>query len=587
MVSGCGGCSDDKPYVPYTVSGSTPASSSAAEVDAGVPEPVGTFAVVRGVDPPGDGRTFPLGASEARPRSGRVFKKGLVFGADGDDADDLFAWTESSDGSKGELVYFRGGPEVGAESVLAKLPKDLDIGECSHAAEVSRIGQGVVVAVLSADCGASRGKEQWIAVARLDPARAAASVPELRLEARAKEPVALDAVAEDRDADKVEDLVFIAHAPGDIAKDRISANLVLWDRPTGYAWDPSEPEASLGKLGQALLSRAVAKKPDAVARAESAVRFARALCSDLGAPSVTTSAGAPKCRESRVVGDAVHAIALASNASGDIPRAVSGAELVSALKFDFGRVPQIDNLYAKKVKKVDAVIARKALARASKGQGMFSPLFFDTTGGLLVASDSEVTRVDVVTGEETVSEVTPWSRTLSWTSGDATVEIASATKQCGPASFHVTAGARGSSSDIELPVLFSLVPTQVMKDKCEKGAAELTPLLLDNDGAIVAVGGEVFRAGYGDKGVSFERAAMPPSTAAASPPGSARSADGKAAVLSFPKSLLVYRETGIERWKGADISNLRRCVINAAGDRVACLSGDTVVLIAPKTPTKK
>ncbi|NUP06253.1 MAG: hypothetical protein HOW73_09360 [Polyangiaceae bacterium] len=579
------GCSDDKPYVPWSVSGTTSAEHAAPPAESAVaPLPSGGFPVVLGSPPSGDASTFKLGAGSVKTRTGRVFKSGLAFDATGDDQEDLFAWTTARDGSKGELVFFQGGGEASAESVLGKLPNDLDIGECSREAVLKRIGHGVVVVSVAATCGDAQEKTRWIAVGRVDRAADASQrkPPEMRLTVQAKAPLDIDVSAADKDADQQEDLVITARGAGAEAE-APSANLALWDRPSGYAWDPAEPEASLGKLGQALLARAVAKKPDATSRAENALRFVRDFCTDLGGTKLKTSAGAPKCQESRVIGDSIHAIGFAANTGGDIPRAVAASETIAGLKFDFGRVPQVEGLFAKKVKKVDAVIAKRPSARAStKGPGTLSPLMFDGTGGLLVAGDAEVTRVDLATGEETKSDATPWSRTVGWVSGDATIEIASATRQCSPPSVSISAGARGSHSSHEIPVLGSFVPGVVQKDKCDK-KVDLSTILIDNGGAVIAIGGEIFRTGFGDQGVTFERAAMPSPSAPASPPGSARSPDGKTTVLALPKSLLVIKESGIERWKGNDLASLSECVVTSSGDHVACLSGEAVVIVDPKT----
>lgn len=576
-------CSDDKPYVPFTVGGSSVASSEPAPLTSSSAAPLPTFAVVTGTAPPGDPKTFPLGSGNVQTRTGRVFRKGLAFDADSDQVEDLFAWTAASDASKGELVYFRGG-DTPAETVLAKLPVALDIGECSHDAVLERIGHGVVVVRVGASCGDAQAKQRWIAVARIDRSGDIASrrPPEMRLVAHAKAPLDLEIAAADRDADQLEDVVLTVSLADGAETDPPSASLVLWDRPAGYAWDPAEPEASLGTLGKALLARAVAKKADAEARAEDALRFVRALCSDLGGGKLTTSAGDPQCQKSRVIGDALHTIGYAASSSGDISKAVAAAEAVSNLKFDFGRVPQIEGLYAKKVKKVDATVSRRASAKPGRRTGLLSPLMFDGTGGLLVAGEVEVVRVDLTSGEETVSDATPWSRTVSWVSGDATVELASASRQCSPRAITLTAGGRGSPHPVDLSVMSSLVPSSVTKDAYDKGTVDVSTILIDNAGAVFAVEGQIFRGGFGDQGVTFSPAQMPAPSAPASPPGSARSLDGKSTVLPLGKSLLVYKGPAIERWRGPDTEGLQQCVVSSEGDHVACLQKGTVVVLSPK-----
>lgn len=587
VLSGCGGCKEEKPYVPFSIGGSASASASVAPTTSVTPEATGTFQVVSGVAPTGDPRSFPLGTSSVRARAGRVFRRGLAFDGDADGATDLFAWTEAGDSSKGELVYFHGGagPET-AEIVLAKLPKEIDIGSCSHDVTLQRIGKGVVSVSLALTCGEAKEKEQWFAIARLDvsarPPDTAAAPPEVRLDARARAPIAVDLITDDRDKDGMEDVVLVVHEIGDVASDRISASVVLWDRPSGYAWDPAEPEASLGQLGKSLLARAVAKKPDASTRAERTLKMVRAMCSDLGGPRFTVSAGALKCQESRVIGDAVHTIAFAASNGADYARAIAGAEAVSNLKFDHGRVPQIDNLYAKKVKKVDALIERRTTVKPSSDSGVYAPLLFDNAGGLYVMSSTGVTRVDLATGEElATTDVSPWSRVLAFSAGDATVELLGVTRACPSGQVTLRATARGGSADAPLPVLASFIPLPTDKDACDKLPLDLSPLLVDNDGATFAVRGEVFRATFGDQGVVVTRELVPPVAAAASPAGAARTSDGRAAVLPVGKSLLVYKAGSAERWRGPDLQNFTRCVVESSGAHVACATDTHVAIIAP------
>lgn len=586
-LAGCGGCKEDNPYVPFSISGSASASGSVAPTTTVTPEATGTFQVVSGIAPSGDPHSFPLGTSTVRARAGRVFRRGLAFDGDADGATDLFAWTEAGDSSKGELVYFHGGagPET-AEVVLTKLPKEIDIGSCSHDVTLQRIGKGVVSISLSLTCGESKEKEQWIAVARMDvssrPPDTPAAPPEVRLDARAREPIALDIVTDDRDKDGMEDVVLVAHEIADVASDRISASVVLWDRPSGYAWDPAEPEASLGQLGKSLLARAVAKKPDATSRAERTLKLVRAMCSDLGGPRLTVSAGALKCQESRVVGDAVHTIAYAASAASDFTRAVAGAEAITNLKFDHGRVAQIDNLYAKKVKKVDALIERRTTVKPTSAKGVYAPLLFDNAGGLYVMSNDGVTRVDLATGEELVTtDASPWSRVLAFSAGDATVELLGVSRSCPSGQVTLRATARGGSADVPLPILASFIPLPTDKDACDKLPLDLSPLLVDNDGATFAVRGEVFRATFGDQGVAVAREVVPPVIAAASPAGASRTADGQAAVVPVGKSLLVYKAGSAERWRGPDIQSFTRCVVESSGAHVACATDSNVAIIAP------
>ena len=579
--AGCDGCGKRDPYVPFSMSAATSASSASAEVSAEQPPAAGSYLVVQGKPPGADGKTFVVGGSTMNAKKGRVFRSGLVLDADGDGTEDLIAWTEASAGSKGELGFFRGGGTESTDTALAKLPADLDIEHCAHDAALSRIGNGVVVVKVTAECSDPKRTEEWLAVARLDAEKETTTpkVPESRLELRVSEPLSVDPRAEDRDKDGREDLVFLAHRAGEKAADRAQASLVLWDRPAGYAWDPSEPEASLGKLGQSLLAKAVAKKADTVARAEAALGFATALCNDLGAGRVKSTAGVPKCQDSRVIGDALHAVALSSLASGDLGRAAGAADVITSLKIDGGRSTQLDQSFGKKLKKVEAIAVRKPTARPRKS-ALLSPLWFDGAGALHIAGEDGVTKVDPTSGDESASDVPGWGRALGWGDGESHVEVTGANVRCAPVASALAFSAKGSASELEVPLFASLVPRATIKEKCEKTSAKLSILAVDAQGALVSFKGEGFRLAYGDAGLTATKASFDASAPAT--PGTSRSPDGSIGVIALGRSVLLLKSGGAERWRGADASGLRGCVATNAGDRVACLNGENVVVLGPK-----
>lgn len=572
-LAGCDGCQKHNPYVPFAIGSGSAAMSAApiATASASGSASAAPFPVVRGTAPSANPTTFAVGARKARARSGRVFKNGLALG------EALLAWTERKDGSQGELSFFRPDGDDLIESSVAKLPKELDIERCSHDAVVLQIGRAVAAVAIDAECDEPKKKAQFFAALRFDPADAS-KAPENRLELRAEEPIALEIASEDRDHDEREDLLFTARPTGDTSADGLRAQLVLWDRPAGYAWDPSEPEASLGKLGQGLLNRAVAKKPDAVARAESALAFLSALCADLSG-SVKSSAGAPKCQESRVIGDALHAVAIVASNQGDWPRAVAAFELIGALKQNGGRGKQVEALFAKKVKKLD-VVGKRATVKPSRA-GVLSPLAWDDGGALLVVGEDGVTKVDVQTSEETKSDVPAWSLAWSFGDGESTVDVTGLERRCGPASASLVASARGSRSDATLGLLATRVPPQALGEKCDKARPGLVPIAGAGDSGWVVVDGETYKLAFGDSGVSATRGAFSDSSGPLGGNGFAR-APGRSTAIALGRSVLVSKDSGWERWVGPDTVGLSRCVGRASGDRVACLSSDAVVVLAKK-----
>lgn len=569
--------------MPFTVDSAPSAVAASLPPAANV---AATFVPVLGSAAPGDGRSFPLGGGAARPRGGRVFRSALAFDVDGDTTTDLVAWTETPEGRLGELVLINGANPAAGEIVLAKLPKDLDLGRCSHEAEIQRLAATIVVVRASAECGDERGKpptkESWLAFARLDAARSKTSPrpPELRLEARARTPVELSATSSDRDGDGHADLVLVASATA--AEPRLEVPLVLFDRPAGYAWDPAEPEASFQKAAARVLATAKRGEASATRQAEELLGFAGAVCPSIGDPKITVTAGAIPCEGGRFVSDIVFAAGNAALGEHDTTRAALAADLLGSIDGGETHKKQLEALLGQNARTVEASVVRRPAARPAKKPSPLAPLAFDGAGGLLVETEDGVLRVDLAQPDETKSEALPWPRGIAWKSGDATVEILRAERRCDPPSRVIVATAKGTTALTKLPSLASLVPKEAKRAGCKPGPLPLSPLVVDPTGATLAVGGEVFRLTFGDAGIAAERANLPAAGGAPSLPGAARSADGRAAVLALSEGLLVVTETGTERWRGADLAGLYGCVVEASGDRVACLSRDGVVIVAPR-----
>ncbi|MBL8742034.1 MAG: hypothetical protein JNK04_13095 [Myxococcales bacterium] len=280
-----------------------------------------------------------------------------------------------------------------------------------------------------------------------------------------------------------------------------------------------------------------------------------------------------------MIGDALHAVALSSLATSDLGRAAGAADVITGLKIDGGRSTQVDQSFGKKLKKVEAIAVRKPTARPRKS-ALLSPLWFDGAGALHIAGEESVTKVDPTTGEETSSDVASWARTLGWGDGDSHVDVTGGSVRCTPASTVLAFTAKGSASELEIPLFASLVPRPTLKEKCEKGSAKASVLAMDATGALVSFRGESFRLAYGDAGLTATKATFDPSAPAT--PGTSRSPDGTIAAVALARSVLLLRATGAERWRGADATGLSGCVASNAGDRVACLNGENVVVLGPK-----
>lgn len=570
-------CGDDKPAVPFAMS--APAASTAPVASGSDSAPAAsasTSSPLEGKAPDGDGHKVAFGKAVATPRAGRVFKRVLIRDVDGDGTEDLVGWTETSGGGAGELTFFHGAEGGTAEVVLAKLPKDLDLGRCAHEASIADLSTTVVVARVAADCGDGDDAthETWLAFARSggDAARA----PELRLEVRARQPLTVTPSSADRDGDGQGDISLSVAGDG-----KLEAPLVLYDRPSGFAWDPTEPEATLTRSAATLVARAAKKDANVATDAERFLVFAGALCADLGPSAMTTSAGPVRCGDGKFVAEAIYAVGLGALGADDVQGAAVALDLLGRLTTGTARHKELEAKLGAKSKSVPASIVRKASARPTQKPGTLAPLAWGQNGELLVVTDDGVTSVDTA-GGESKSDALPWPRGVAWQSGDAAVDIIRAEKRCDPPRRVVVASAKGSTITAPLHSVAALLPSEARPAGCKPTQLPLAPLTVDSSGAIVAIRGEVYRLTYGDAGLTAERTKPPGVDAPPSLPGSARSADGKAAVLALADGLLVWTEDGAQRWTGTDLAGLTSCVVKSSADRVACIAKGAVVIIAPK-----
>ncbi|NUO51023.1 MAG: hypothetical protein HOV80_19380 [Polyangiaceae bacterium] len=578
-LTGCDGCRDDHPSVPFSVSASAPASASAAPTPSAE---TSAFAPVEAQPAASGGAVFELSGRPVRARAGRVFKSALSFDADGDQIEDLVALTEASDGRKAEVAFFRGSEQAASESVLVGLPSDLDVHRCSKKSRLAQIAPTLVSLEIEATCDKGQ-KEQWIAVFRLDAARskAAPRAPELRLDVRAKAPLAIRITSDDRDHDGHADLLVYGKL-GEGAN-AVEAPIALLDRPAGYALDPSEPEATLGKLGEKLAAQA--KTADVREQAIQLASLARAICDDLGEATLKSSSGGAKCGETKFLADAFYATGLSYARTGDLGRAAAALEGLALLelKADRGRRAGLEAALDAKAKPVEAVVLRRVAARPSSKPGILAPFAWTDADHLLVAGDTSVTKVDVNVGNESVeADAIAWPRTVGWRAPDSSIEVLGAAKVCDPPERRVLATARSAKTQVKVPSVLDLLPRGTGKASCKPGSLALTALAVDGAGATVTVGTEVYRLTFGEGGLTATAVALPLDVVALSPPGSARSADGKAYVLALTEGLLVTNGDTAARWKGPDTKGLGMCAISPDGARVACLSNNTVVILGKK-----
>ncbi len=576
-LASCDGCGNDRPTVPTWGSASVGASArptASAPLDSG-----SAFAPVDATAAPAASAVFELGGKEVRARSGRVFKSALTFDADGDGADDLVALTEQTDGRKLEVALFRGG-DAGGEINLVGCPKDLDLDRCSRQARLSRIEASLVVLDVEAKCGEGR-TEQWVAVVRLDAARSKATPrpPELRLELRAAPNLQLSLAVTDKDSDGHPDLIATAKLRGAGAGGDPSATLVLSDRPAGFALDPAEPQASLEAEAKKLAARA--KTTDVREQAARLIALARAVCADFGDPMLKTSAGTPRCGDGELAADAIVASGLSLVRSGDLGRAATLLDALAALPKAGARKTTLEAALDAAAKPVDAGVARRVSARPTAKKGVLAPFAWTTATELQLITDSGVVAVDVASGEEAASDAIAWPRGVAWRSGDASIEVIEASTSCDPPERRLYVTARQTKAHAVLPSALDMVPRRADKG-CKSASLPLSAITVGSDGATAAVGAELYRLTFGEKGIVATPAASALGGSALSPPGASRSADGKAVALPLADALLVVTAAGAERWRGADLKGLGPCAPSPDGARVACVSGGQVVVVSKK-----
>jgi hypothetical protein len=554
---GCRGCKDEKPFVPFSMSeqrSSEPPPETSASPSAAVS--ASAYPVVLASPPTGDGRTFTSGDRSWAAPQGRVFRAAIPLA---DDDPRLLAWVERPSAASGALVVV---DAAGESKTLAPIPKDLDIERCAHVATLSRVGEKVYALGLALTCGDAA--KSVLFVARVEGDEVA-----VRYEAAAESGITLRATTARRDDDANADLVVTATgAGGGLAP---TAELVYLDRGAGYAADPTEPDGSLAKHGKALLSNAIARKPTVLADARATLAFATALCSDVGRGAVTSSAGSPKCKESRVFGDAVHAAALVHDKSGDLLRTVAAAEIAVQLKHEYGRVAQIEQLFSKKVTKVTALVS--PLAGRSTAPWPGAELRFGADGALSIRSGGAWTTVDPKTNAELPAAFDDTPADPAFGRDDSTVTLERIVRGCADATTAVGTLARGAHRDTQLPLVGSGVPWSLRKDTCDAAPPAATLVSFGESKATITIDGEAFDLVYGDAGVE----AKPVAFSAPEP-----------WVVPLARSLVVARAGARERWTAKEgLVGLHSCRLAPSGDLVACVRGAAIVVVTKeKKPAK-
>lgn len=603
-ASGCSGCRDDHPYVPYVI--------GAAE--AGGP-PVGDAAVAwadaapRGADaggsftgelavmaPPGLTR-WPLEGGELEAPADRVFVSAVVGDFDGDDVRDAFAIVRPPEGNDpGEIVYLRarGGSAL---EVAATFPPAAGLAHdpsCTPLDRLERVGRRAVLAELGFRCEApfTGAPSRWAAVVAA-PGPAGAHLPEgVRFGATLADPpgapsLTVDAETTDRDGDSLPDVTLRVSLDGGGPPfepgPRVSATLAWLDRPAGLSRDAAATDGSFQTLATSAAVRARTARdapavPGLVAQARA---LWRAMCSDGGAPRLVgvTGSGPIACGAARPLEELGLAEVRAFVTMSDPLRA--------ALALDRAQRPPAAHTASRTTEALGWMSphAPVALARAVRGvaavpllgkghEPSWGALAFEADGKLLVRTLAGVVRVDPDTGDEAAA-----TQTSAWPSAvvslDGSVRWIEAYDPCDGVALHASfAPSTGDDlHDVTLPV------APPLGDRCSgsRGApARALPLAWGPKGLEALVEGELLLL------VPELRRATPLASPLDSPAllGAPRSPDGKAMVVATSTGLLVRGPARTRTLRAPELdgsySQQRDCAVSNDQTHVACVRVDRV-----------
>jgi hypothetical protein len=603
LVAGCEGCERPKPYTPYTLDepdGAPSAEPPRAEAPAPAPD---AFAPVQAIPPPGDGTAWPLPPHGNVPApAGRRFSLGLVLDADGDGTPDLVGWASTSDELRGEL-WFASGKNPASGVTIAALPGDLAPPGCAAAPSLAQVGPHAAAFDYGVRCGASGPRAtRWIAVIRFagGAERQAPARPALALEWRAGLPhdgesIAIAVDGSDRDGDGHDDVtatVTLSGTAQPFAESRpsVAAPIIFLDRPAGLSRDPEEPSARLSAIARGLLTSAQSKtKAAAVAPAARQLRrFFATVCSEGGAPEVSTGTGPIRCGGTAFIEDAGYAEALAAFTMNNPAQAIAAlAETEQPFK-NPARQKEIAKLFAKSAPAVTLASIRKVAAAPSGAgaRGGLGPLAFEPNDDLLVRTAEGVARIDAVTFAQSDAGLPTWPERFAApdnTAGDSapspsSYAIAAIEQSCDePVLSALMQGAPapdGEPRRIRIPL-----PIAARTPCVPIAAVPWVPLGASGSELVVAVGTEVVSI---DHGPTPRASTKPlPLGGAGMLRGAARSPDGAAVALPFDAGVLVVSGTKAQRWIDPALQGASGCVPSNGGKRLACVKGgEAMILLA-------
>ncbi|MGO9837262.1 MAG: hypothetical protein ACLP1X_23955 [Polyangiaceae bacterium] len=437
VVSGCHGCGDGHPYVPYaieTLEGGADVPGDAASAPApSVPPTDGGRVPFSGeaaiVAPPGMAR-WPVGGITLDAPQGMVFVSAIVRDFDGDGTNDAFAIVRPPEANDpGVLAFYRGTGTVPSAPATFAPPATLARdASCSPIDRIVLAGGRSVLVELGSHCPEhpSSGAVRWIAVVNGAP------TARVVLAATLADPpgapaLSVDADVSDHDGDGRDDVALRVSLEGGGPPlepgPRVSAIFVWLDRSAGLSRDASATESSLAALGTAAAARAVrlSEAPAVPSYVAQARALWRAACADEGSPRLLAVAGtaAIACGAGRALEELGLAEVRAYTTMGDPLRAalaLDRAERPPATR-TASRAHEAEGWIAQLAPVAKARVVRQVAGVPMVARGRepsWGALAFEASGKLLVRTRAGVARVDPDQGDEAAAtDVPEWKAAVT------------------------------------------------------------------------------------------------------------------------------------------------------------------------------
>jgi hypothetical protein len=586
LVSSLGGCArsckNDHPYVPYAV-GDAPSASASADPPgsalATAPLDAGATSAEPALVAPPHATTWKVEDVELRAPDGTELVLAIVRDFDGDGRKDALAVARrpAAEGKAHEVgpasivAYVGGGPP----RTVATAPDPRVDPACAPVARLERVGPRSAYAEVGSAC-TSGPAERAAWVVRLDKA------PSVAFDLAVHDPpgapkLTLDVDGADRDRDGIDDVALRVTIEGGSPPmepgPRLTGKLAFFDRPAGASRDPDEPEASLHAIASVAAARAKQPReaptvPVLVAQLRS---LYRAMCREGGAPRLVRRGDGIPCGAGKSLEDAGVAEVRALVSMGDPLRAALAAdrvELPPATK-TAARTTELAQLLAQAAPYASVPAMRMLTVTVPPKVGPhpeWGPLAFEPSGKLLVRAEAKVVRVDPLTGDQEDTDLPPWpSQVLSPDGKSRLLEVYHA---CEGVSLRATFAPTGADGDVK-DVLVPVAPPLGVRCAGARGEpASVVPLAFGARGLEAVVAGQplLFSPDLARATLLSSMLDEP------GPPGSPRSAGGKALAIPTGQGVLV-RAQKTARYKLPELEpydDVRQCAVSDDATRLAC-----------------